>query len=80
MAHKLENYPLHYEKNKKDVVKAKLMRKFRSFKLKPIRRGWVAQVRPNIDGQRVELAEIAPSPEKAVELLDKRVESRGLYE
>jgi hypothetical protein len=33
MAYKLEDYPLHYELTEKDVVKAKLMRKFRSFKL-----------------------------------------------
>ena len=82
MVHKLENYPLKYEKlpNDIEVLFKKIKSRTRSFKLKAIRGGWLAQVRPIIDGERKEIVELAPSPREAVERLDKSMERQGLYE
>lgn len=80
MAHKLEDYPLHFELTENDDLRTKIKRLFRSFKLKPIKRGWLAQVRFKKNGERIEIAEIGNSPDEAVGRLDKRLESRGLYE
>lgn len=78
--HKLKDYPLYYESTPTDDLLKKLRGRTQSAKLKAVRTGWVAQVRPTVDGERVELSEIATSPQEALRLLDKRMIEMGLYD
>lgn len=78
--HKLKDYPLYYETTPTDDLDKKIKSRFSSFKVKLVKKGWIAQIRTNLRGVRTEITEIASDPNKAVELLDKRIERMGLYD
>jgi len=76
----LDKFPIYFENMPSDELDKKIKGRFTSFKIKEIHRGWVAQVRPNVKGDRHEIAQIAPTKELAIERLDKQLETLGLYD
>lgn len=77
---KLDKFSIYYENMPSDELDKKIKSRFGSFKIKEIHKGWVAQVRPNVKGDRHEIAQIAPTKELAIERLDKQIETLGLYD
>lgn len=77
--YKLKEYPLSYEDMPSDSLIKKITDRTRTFKLKSLREGWVAQIRVYHDGNREEVSVVGNSPKEAVTKLDKRMIERGIY-
>lgn len=77
--YKLQDFPLAYESLPTDDLLAKISRRTRSAKLKATNKAWIAQVKINIGHQRLEISEVANTPQEALVKLDHEIEKRGLY-
>lgn len=82
MKSELEKFKLGYEETPSSTLTKKIKERFNSFKLKPIRGGYVAQIRTRMppEFERKEISEIANTEKDAISKLDQRLSQLGLYD